>query len=508
MTVSENPRRVSMVASSAFVTDKDYEKLDNKPSINDVELVGNKTTEDLGLQGSLEFDDFPTEDSTNPVTSGGLYTAFNDVLANVVVADTVASGPKGASIENVDGKIDVSTYKNVGTLQNRATHNFDVSLSGYELSAVSRLTYNGNTTEHRTDINHALIKTTKDFQIVCNDRNYQYLELSGGTEYVAPYISGLGAPTNDDEATNKKYVDDGLAGKAACAPSDSHYYALHAAGIAFGAVDSTSTSTEFTATIDGITSYYDGLCVMLKNGVVTSAAGFTININGLGAKPVYSNMSAATAETTIYNVNYTMMFVYDSTRVANGAWICYRGYDTNTNTIGYQLRTNSSTLPAAQKFYRYRLLFTSADGTKWVPANTSSSTNATASRSANQTPIDPFGEIVYYGTTSAVDANANVSASAIWQEYTLTLGYSFNNTGSALVLPYPKPIYLVCDPQTDGSAIINSTTPYATALPTTEDGKIYIFLGRTYSATQIELVMNHPVYYYKNNAIRLWTGPV
>ena len=35
-----------------------------------------------------------------------------------------------------------------------------------------------------------------------------------------------------------------------------------------------------------------------------------------------------------------------------------------------------------------------------------------------------------------------------------------------------------------------------------------IFLGRTYSATSIELTLNHPVYHYKNGAIRLWTGPV
>jgi len=42
-----------------------------------------------------------------------------------------------------------------------------------------------------------------------------------------------------------------------------------------------------------------------------------------------------TRDTTIFNINYTMLFVYDSTLVNGGAWICYRGYDANTNTIGY-----------------------------------------------------------------------------------------------------------------------------------------------------------------------------
>lgn len=282
--------------------------------------------------------------------------------------------------------------------------------------------------------------------------------------------------------------------------------AHRAAAIYYGQVDATSTSTKFTATIEGITEYYDGLTILLKNGIVTSASGFTININNLGAKQAYSNMAAATAETTLFNINYTMLFVYDSTRVEGGGWVMYRGYNANDNTIGYQLRTNSSSRPTADKFYRYRLLFTSADSTQWVPANTSTSTNATASRTPNSRPINPFGEIVYYGTTTAVDANATPAAAQLWEQYVLSLGYSFNNTGAALVLPYPSPIYLKCAPQADGSAIIDSTNPYVTSLPSSEDEKIYIYLGRIYSATNIELLPVHPVYYYKDNSIRLWTN--
>ena len=112
------------------------------------------------------------------------------------------------------------------------------------------------------------------------------------------------------------------------------------AAFAQGHVDSTSTSTAFTATIPGVFAYYDGLAIMLKNGVVTSASGFTINVNGLGAKPVYSNMAAETRETTIFNVNYTLLLIYDSTRVEGGCWINYRGYYSDktsdlTNDSGY-----------------------------------------------------------------------------------------------------------------------------------------------------------------------------
>jgi hypothetical protein len=97
----------------------------------------------------------------------------------------------------------------------------------------------------------------------------------------------------------------------------------------------------------GIYKLEDGVCCMIDNGVVTSESGFTLNVNGLGAKPVYTNLAAATRDTTIFNINYTMLFVYDETRVSGGCWVCYRGYDANTNTIGYQVRSNSHSLPAS-----------------------------------------------------------------------------------------------------------------------------------------------------------------
>lgn len=295
---------------------------------------------------------------------------------------------------------------------------------------------------------------------------------------------------------------------------DGNSYDIRATAIPYGEVDSTSTSTTYTATVPGITELTDGVCVLLRNGVVTSASGFTININGLGAKPSYSNMAtgnditptAPTRDTTIFNINYTMLFIYSSTVVDGGCWIGYRGYDANTNTIGYQLRTNSTNLPMSSIVYRYRLLFTSPDGTKYVPANNSTSTNATASRTTNQEPIDPWGRIVYYGTTASVAAGSRPSTAYLWDRYNITLGYSFNRTGAALALTNHAPVYIKCAPQSNGSAIIDADTPYVQALPSTEDGKIYIFLGIASDVTTVELYEVHPVYYYKDGAIRIWTN--
>ena len=324
------------------------------------------------------------------------------------------------------------------------------------------------------------------------------------------------APTEDSTNPVKSGgVYTALGGKqdagdyAAAKAGDATKTALATASIPFAQVDATSTSTAFTATIPGITEYRDGVSFWLRNGVVTSAAGFTVNINGLGALKSFSNMAPTTQDTTLFNVSYTMLFVYCSwLDSGHGALLMYRGYDANTNTIGYQVRTNSTHLSMTSTMYRYRLMFTSADGQHFVPANNSTSTNATSARTPCQDPIDPFGTIYYYSATAAINQGAKPAAGSCWQQYTLTLGYSFNWTGAALTLTIDAPTYLVCNPQADGSAKIDTTAPIVQALPTTDDGKIYIFLGVAYSATQIELQINHPVYYYKNGAIRRWVGPV
>lgn len=349
---------------------------------------------------------------------------------------------------------------------------------------IYHLPYNGNTSPATLNLTLADNSTTGDINV--------------------KYLSGTNVTNEFSAGYDIFMIYDGTQWKTSASGTSKR-----SLSIPFAKVDSTSTATAYTATVPGITELVDGTCIMLENGVVTSAAGFTLNINGLGAKPVFNNLTAATRDTTIFNVNYTMLFVYDSNRVVDsitGAWCCYRGYDSNTNTIGYQLRSNSYSKAMTDITYRYRLLFSSADNSKWVPANTSSSTDATASRAVCQTPINPFGEIVYYGTTASVAAGSRPSATNLWQQYTVTLGYSFNRTGAALTLTSWKPVYVKCAPQADGSAIMDSTTPYVQDLPTTDDGKIYIFLGVAYSATSIELLMNHPVFYYKDGAIRQWSN--
>lgn len=272
--------------------------------------------------------------------------------------------------------------------------------------------------------------------------------------------------------------------------------------ISYGQITSNST-TVFTATVPNLTELVDGTTVMLRNNNnQTSAEGWTLNVNGLGAKPVYSSMANATRDTTIFNKAYTMLFVYDSTRVTGGCWVCYRGFNSNDNAIGYQIRTNNTAFTATDKGYRYRLWLETDDG-KYMPVNTSTSTNNTANRSSamNTRKFWLKGKILYCSTNDAIEANAAFSTSAMWQQYNISLGYSFNNTGSALALVSGSPLYMVATNEGGGKGKLAS--PYYTqTLPSTDDGKLYIYLGHMSSAANMELALHHPIYEYKNGSIR------
>lgn len=149
------------------------------------------------------------------------------------------------------------------------------------------------------------------------------IDLMGATYHDVPAVT---LPSGDGTATF--YHPDEI--DYAASPT-SGGNAVKSNGILYAAVDSTSTPTVFTATVEGLDSLYDGVAIMLHNGVVTSAKNFTINVNGLGAKKCYSNMTNATQETTIFNVAYTLMFVYSTALDSgNGGWWVYRGIDTNT----------------------------------------------------------------------------------------------------------------------------------------------------------------------------------
>ena len=267
-----------------------------------------------------------------------------------------------------------------------------------------------------------------------------------------------------------------------------------------GQVDSTSTSTAFKATVPGITKLKHGVAVYLMNGVVTSAAGCTLDVNGLGAKPIYGTLAAATASTTIFNINYTMLFIYNEKRVTGGCWDVYYGYNSDTNTIAYNVRSNASAGAMAEALTRYKIVFTKQDDTLLPCTQTSNSTGT--GKTLTATAFDPWKPIYYYSATDGAAVGSAPGASAMWlQHSSVDLRYGFNE---GKTLTSGKSVYLRCTPQNDGTVKLDGNAVTQT-LPSTADGKVYIYLGKAYSTYQIWLSQVHPIYVYDGH-LKIWAG--
>lgn len=97
-----------------------YNDLYNKPQINNVELTGNKSLDNLGIQAKLTFDSAPTEDSENPVQSGGVYSAL-DQKQNALSSTQLSAVNSGITSDDV---AQITTNKNnISSVQEQANWN-------------------------------------------------------------------------------------------------------------------------------------------------------------------------------------------------------------------------------------------------------------------------------------------------------------------------------------------------------------------------------------------------
>lgn len=280
-------------------------------------------------------------------------------------------------------------------------------------------------------------------------------------------------------------------------------YADKALSVPIATVDSTSTSTAFTVQVTEFaneTGPRDGLFFYIYNNKVASASGWTLNVNGWGAKPVYN--TSAERITTEFALNRIFPCWYDSTLATDGCWVI--GFLTDANTTYITFRNidhgNGAGRIAHSAVYRYQMLFEKDSDYVTPLNNVSNGYNNTNKAMLTNVEFDPFGEIFYWYSSVTVAKDARASGNDLNYTYgTLDLRYTFN---CGTTLTAYKPFYLVVDIGTNGKAKIASTTPWAQELPSTNDGHYYIFLGRTCSAYQLSLYPWHPVYYHDGTTIR------
>ena len=134
-----------MVGGGGESGTNNYNDLLNLPQINGETLAGNKTAANLGLQDALTFDSVPTEDSTNPVESGGVYNALAGKQDNLTFDDDPTENStnpvKSGGVYNaLAGKQDNLTFDGVyNASTNKAATESTVTnaIAGLDVSAYS-----------------------------------------------------------------------------------------------------------------------------------------------------------------------------------------------------------------------------------------------------------------------------------------------------------------------------------------------------------------------------------
>ena len=109
-----------------------------------------------------------------------------------------------------------------------------------------------------------------------------------------------------------------------------------------------------------------------------------------------------------------------------------------------------------------------------------------------------MGKILYY-TSSAVSSGNLCNTYALRSVMAFDFRYS-SNCGTTLAAY--KSLYLKGTVSDDGLFYLSDTPWYTQTLPTEDDGFVYIYIGETYSTTNVHLSPVHPIYWYKNGAIR------
>lgn len=321
-----------------------------------------------------------------------------------------------------------------------------------------------------------------------------------------------------------------ITGKINSMPQDGIYYLTNNGSIAADTATPYYASRWIT-TNDNVTSYFDGMTVAFKVPVAGNGTyGTVLSINGLGEHPVIRNVSTMVG--TTYGVGCMLVLTYDanasdsayinssSATTIQGVWKV-SDYD---STIVYRLEqyyTTPDVNANAGTLYRYEICFSKLDGTI-VPANNQSNKTTTYNKVLNDEPFDPFGNIYYYLSTTAVAAGDPVAANTLYRVYLGDIRYSFNinssGTAGTTALTSHEPIYI--------KALYNKTTKMATLtqdltsanylersglvqdLPSTNPNTglgsnqmyIYILLGYAYNKYQFDLAALHQVYAWDTTA--------
>ena len=274
----------------------------------------------------------------------------------------------------------------------------------------------------------------------------------------------------------------------------------------------TAATGTWTGALHGVSALYDGLTIMYYiPWAVPSSTQVTLNLTlddgtTTGAVNCYYHTSRLT---THYAKGSNIVMTYwsagsikvDGTATTDNRWIANANYDSNSNDTGYYLRRIYPNIKAgSNKIFPYTLIMQLLDG-RWESIVTSSSSGTSKARNTHGFLLT---NVLLMNANATYNENAAVATYNIWHEHTGLIDhrYSFNTANDATngTTGY-KPVYIVGSLGSDGLFYLD-TKWWTQTLPSSEDGKLYIYIGDAYDYYRLTFVTTQKIYYYKQGAVR------
>ena len=255
---------------------------------------------------------------------------------------------------------------------------------------------------------------------------------------------------------------------------------LNVTNVYFGTCSTEAATAEKTVTLTDATGFNltPGTIIGVKFTTTNTATSVKLNVNGTGAKSIYSDAAVFTAKDANITgtANRTSYYMYDGTY---WVFIALSGYWGNTYDRTYL--SNSG--------YKAKTAITTQN---LIVADSTGAYFHLKSGSA----FDITYPMLF--ATSAVNAGAVSNAGYIIIPLTIT-------TTQAITLTADKMVYV--KGTLSGTTFTPvSTTPLTQTIPTTEDGYYYYLVGKATTTTVMYLYPEHPIYVYKSGAFREYVG--
>ena len=326
--------------------------------------------------------------------------------------------------------------------------------------------------------------------VVIGDQVTTSLTVSGSGDFVDIQTSNLTLP---------KGSETWLHDEAGYGVTDLHNYALRR-GAEFVIGTQSSATSSWTGEVTQV-SLYEGMMVNYYLPYAGSTSSATLNLTfpdgtTTGAIPVRRLGNGINKVTTQYPANTVIpLILLKDRKVVSSSqytWVVADYSVTDSDQID-RTRMTAAVRAGTNGIYGHTLILRTGEGVYESLVLSSSNSSTSKTPNTNGFYLD---EIYAYNDPSDVSSGSLTAMNTIYAILNVDVRYNINEA----FLTNSCPVYLV-GTFSNGKFYLD-TTWWTQSLPTTDDGKYYVFLGIMSSTYEMHLWNTHPIYYYADGRIR------